>query len=321
MDMAMSTKDMIEPMRIPIMKEKNLEKRLEELKNNKAAGPDKLKGELFKELGKREICREVMIKCFNNVLEEGEIPKSWRTSRTKMIKKGSRPTTKDFRPIAITNISYKIFMAFIREKIEEHLIRNNLVRDNQIGFTGGGRLEFNHLILQYMVDNVIRKEKENGKLFVIALDFKKAYDSVDRKKLIETLIKYKIIPKIIDMIANIYKNDETEIKMGDREEKIEINSGIKQGCTASTVFFKMITYEIMKKLEEEGEEFMVENIKINSSFFADDSIIIARNIEKIRTNLKIIAEVSKTFGLVINEEKSNIMIYGSWGNKFQTRRY
>ena len=54
---------------------------------------------------------------------------------------------------------------------------------------------------------------------------------------------------------------------------------------------------------------MVENIKINSSFFADDSIIIARNIEKTRTNLKIIAEVSKTFGLVINEEKSNIMIY------------
>ena len=33
-----------------------------------------------------------------------------------------------------------------------------------------------------MVDNVIKKEKENGKLFVIALDFKKAYDSVDRKK-------------------------------------------------------------------------------------------------------------------------------------------
>ena len=129
------------------------------------------------------------------------------------------------------------------------------------------------------------------------------------KKMIETLIKYKISPKIIDMIANIYTNDVTEIKMGDREEKIEINSGIKQGCTASTVFFKMITYEIMKKLEEEGEEFMVENIKINSSFFADDSIIIARNIEKIRTNLKIIAEVSKTFGLVINEEKSNIMIY------------
>ena len=52
MDMAMSTKEMIIPMKATKMKDKELKENLRRLKN-KAAGPDKLKAELFKELGKR----------------------------------------------------------------------------------------------------------------------------------------------------------------------------------------------------------------------------------------------------------------------------
>ena len=55
---------------------------------------------------------------------------------------------------------------------------------------------------------------------------------------------------MINIIARIYKDESTTIKMGDRQEEIKINTGIKQGCTASTVLFKIITFEIMKDLEE-----------------------------------------------------------------------
>ena len=234
------------------MKEADLKEKLKKLKNNKAAGTDGLKAELFKELGKRETCREVMLKCFNNTMKGKIIPKNWNTSRTKMIKKERKPTVRHYRPIAITNVSYKIFMSFIREKIEEHIRNNNLIKENQIGFTGGGRIEYNHMILQYIVEKT-KKEDKNRQLIITALDFKKAFNSVKRKELIETLIKYKIDPNIINIVAKIYTKDETIIKMGDREEKIKIGSFIKQGCTASTVFFKLITYEIMKELEEKGE--------------------------------------------------------------------
>ena len=225
-----------------------------------------------------------------------------------MIKKDRKPTVRDFRPIAITNISYKIFMSYIREKIEEHLRINNLTKENQIGFTGGGRIEYNHMMLQYIVEKTLNEDK-NGQLIITALDFKKAFDSVNRKELIETLIKYKIDPKIIDIVVKIYTNDETIIKMGEREEKIKIGSGIKQGCTASTVFFKLITYEIMNKLEEKGEKFTIGDINMNSIFFADDSITIAKTLEATKKNLEIIKDISKKFGLIVNEKKSKIMIF------------
>ena len=45
------------------------------------------------------------------------------------------------------------------------------------------------------------KRKEHKSLFFTFIDFKKAYDSVDRGKLIEVLIKYKVNPKIIELIV------------------------------------------------------------------------------------------------------------------------
>ena len=144
---------------------------------------------------------------------------------------------------------------------------------------------------------------------LIALDFKKAFDSVNRKGLIKTMIKYRINPEVIDLVAKIYESDSTSIKMAGREEEISISSGIRQGCTGSTAFFKLVTYEIIKKLQEMGEKYIIDNIDMNSIFFADDSIMFAKTIKAARKNLKIVSEVSKEFGLTINEGKSKVMIF------------
>ena len=67
----------------PILEEATLEKLLKNLKNNKAAGSDGLKGEYYKELGKSEVCKKNMARCLNSVLEEEEAAKSWKESPQK----------------------------------------------------------------------------------------------------------------------------------------------------------------------------------------------------------------------------------------------
>ena len=215
-------------------------------------------------------------------------------------------TEKDYRPIALTPVSYRIMMSFIRKDVEKHLVRNGVIKWNQVGFTEGGRAEYNHFTLQYMIEVAWRKKEQ---LIVMALDFKKAFDSIDRKKLIEVMIEYRINPYVIELVAKIYSNEKTKICIGDMEKNMEINVGIKQGCTASTTFLKLITYVIMKSIEENGNEYEVEGMKIGSLFFADDSLGIAKNEKDARENLKIIIETSRKFGLEVNKEKSNILIY------------
>ena len=66
-----------------------------------------------------EICVNGLKISYRYILESGEENPNWDTSKTTLVPKIKKPTVKDFRPIALTNISYKIFMGIIRGKIEE----------------------------------------------------------------------------------------------------------------------------------------------------------------------------------------------------------
>ena len=95
---------------------------------------------------------------------------------------------------------------------------------------------------------------------------------------------------------------------------MDINSGIKQGCTASTTLFKIVTFKIMNSIELKGIEYEIEGQKITTLFFADDSLAMARTLEAAKKNLRIIEEESRKYGLELNKEKSSILVYNNKEN-------
>merc|ERR1712033_135566 len=150
----------------PVITEEEFVSTINNMKNKKATGIDNIPAELMKALIKDNTVREYLLKYFNNALVE-EVHKDWLVSRTTMIPKKSKPKILEHRPIAVTVNSNKIICTILREKIEEFLEESGVKFDNQFGFTAGGRVEHCTFI-----------------------DFKKAYDSIDRKNLIEVLIAH-----------------------------------------------------------------------------------------------------------------------------------
>ena len=146
-----------------------------------------------------------------------------------MIPKNSKPKILEHRPIAVTVNSNKIICTILRKKIEEFLLEKDIVYDNQFGFTEGGRVEHCMYMIDYITNmSYERRGRRNRPLYFAFIDFKKAYDSIDRRKLIDVLIEYKINPKIIDLIVQMYKEDHTVIKLGSMVEKVEVTGGIRQ---------------------------------------------------------------------------------------------
>jgi hypothetical protein len=253
---------------------------------------------------------ECIAKCFNNILEMEELPKSWEKSKTKMIAKKKSPKVNDLRPITLMNTSYKIFMGPIKENLENSIRERQLQKDEQAGFTKGRRIEENLLIFRYCVESSYARGLP---LYIIAIDFMKAFDSIKRHSIIQTLIKYKIDPQIINVIANIYLNDTSEVYLGDKKiMDINVTSGIKQGCKISPILFKLLTFCVIEDLNDEKNSFKSFNnniVKICSLFFADDGLLICHSEEDATKLINKLIEITLPFGLEINKEKSRILIY------------
>ena len=107
--------------------EEELSNRANRLKKGRAAGRDWVWGEMIQELAEENLCRMVVIGGINEVIRK--IPSSWREGNMKLIEKCKEPMPGDFRPITVTNVGYRLFWSGVRDRIEEHLKQNGLVKD------------------------------------------------------------------------------------------------------------------------------------------------------------------------------------------------
>ena len=126
------------------------------IKKGKQPGPDRLKDEIYRGLKGSEKLVLYLTQAYNAVLNEGIVPEGWKLSKTVMISKTGKLTAKEHRPIALTNVGYKIFMGLVKSKL---VGRNRLISDYQAGFTGGRRLEENLFIVRYCIEETFRLGK------------------------------------------------------------------------------------------------------------------------------------------------------------------
>ena len=284
----------------------DVEQVLKGLKNRKAPGPDGLKNELYKKLKDDRFILNTLTECFNDIVETGNAPEEWKNSRTVMIPKTSKPRVDELRPVALTNSSYKVFMTLIKNNLENHILLNGMKKVNQAGFTKGGRIQDNLFILKEMIEAGFIW---NESTILIAVDFKKAYDSVKREMLIEILKDYRVQRELLDFIASTYQGDKTRISLNSQEIIMNISNGIRQGCTASTVLFKLITYKIIEKLDKECNGVRYGSRKLVSLFFADDGLLLSSNIEDARLQIATLTTEGRKYGLEINKDKSQCLIF------------
>ena len=292
-----------------LFQEGDLERRLNKLKNGKAPGPDGVKGEMYKEMGRSKVCLKGMTGVYNGVLEDGEIGDGWKRSRTVMVPKVRKPKVEQHRPIALMNVGCKIFMGLVKDKMVGQKMSDGRVNDLQSGFTEGRRMQENLFVLSSCVEECYRRKRE---LVVVAVDFRKAFDSVSRRELVESLKYFKCDPRVIDVVARVYQGDETSILregrvMGD----VEVRNGIRQGCTVSPHMFVMLVGRIIEKVMQSGMGYVCGGVRVPVLFYADDGLLLARSRGEAGEMVELLERTAGEVGLRVNREKSVCMIFNA----------
>ena len=79
-----------------------------------------------------------------------------------------------------------------------------------------------------------------SKLYVVFVDYKKAFDTVDREILWGILKKRGVSTKVIRMLRAIYKVVNAVVRVGGKlTGVIKCPMGVKQGCQLSPILFSL----------------------------------------------------------------------------------
>jgi sorting nexin-29 len=94
----------------------------------------------------------------------------------------------------------------------------------------------------FSLKQILEKRRElNLPTYLQFLDYKRAYDSVDRSKLWSILESYDVQQNLINAIKSLYKNTEICIRISDTKisEAVTVNVGLCQGCGLPPVLFNI----------------------------------------------------------------------------------
>ena len=154
---------------------------LKGLKTNKAAGPDNIPPLLLADTV-QQLAKPISI-IFQKSLEEGTVPDDWKKAIvTPIFKKGSKQSPNNYRPVSLTCILCKIMETLIRGHVMKHLLNNNLICQQQHGFTPGRSCTTQ---LLDTLDCWTETLDQGASIDAVYMDFRKVFDSVPHRRLMQ----------------------------------------------------------------------------------------------------------------------------------------
>ena len=190
-----------------------------------------------------------------------------------------------------------------------------------MGFNNSHGLRDNVLILS----TIFEKYKKKG-VFCAFIDFKGAFDSVDRTLLISKLKQKNIDRNILDLIMSMYSNVKASIKGSDKSflENIGVKQGDPLGPRLFNIFIDDLPDWIFSDNNEIFDPIMLDGKIIKCLLYADDLVLFSSTAAGLQKQLdklfsycqkwKLIVHVEKTFCMYVKNSRMNAANMNSYTN-------
>ena len=198
------------------------------------------------------------------------------------------------------------------KRLTKFIDERKLLSVNQVGFLKGKSTSDHIFLLQTIIEKVVKKGKR--KLFVAFVDFKKAYDTVDRDLLLRQLKHLGINGLFLKNIASMYEKTKYSIKLSKGYlDALNSNLGLKQGCPLSPILFNLYIDDISYIFDEDCDPIEFQGTRLNHFLYADDLVIISSTEEGLQKSLDNLYSYSMKKSLSISIKKSKTMIFNLTG--------
>ena len=275
-----------------------------------SAGPDLVSGKLLH--SGRDVLMPLLFILFNRMFELAKQPKAFASNFLVSIpKKGDLWDLDNYRGIAIGSALAKLYCLILLNRLEDRAVVRP-ISPNQIGFEKGHRTADHVFVLTTVVNKILKVEKK--RLFVAFIDFRKAYDRINRKLLLLKLQKRGIKGQFYRNLKSIYSDISYLIKVrGGYLDPISSTCGLKQGGVLSPSLFNMFIDDIGEIFDNCCDPVNMFDVPLSHLLYADDLILMSTSMEGLNKCLEKLKCYCNTWQMEVNLKKSQVIVFNSAG--------
>ena len=171
----------------------------------------------------------------------------------------------------------KVMLKILQARLQQYV--NRELPDVQAGFRKGRGTRDQIANIHW----IIHKAREFQKnIYFCFIDYTKAFDCVDHKKLWKILQEIGIPDHLTSVLRNLYVGQEATVRTEHETMNwFKIGSGVGQGCILSPCLFNLYAEYIMRNtgLDEAQAGIKIAWSNINNLRYADDPTLIAESKE------------------------------------------
>ena len=224
--------------------------------------------------------------------------------------------------LAVSPVIYRLNAVCLNKILLEWCMEHHELPNRQFGFIPGRNVQQAQFILRHVVQSQRQYGKPGEKrVWSVFVDFKQAYDSVDREALWVYLRKRVGVPgTLLGAMMSLYAQDAYMVVDGrEHSPPVSPSRGVKQSCPLSPLLFALFINDIASALDYgEGHELGVQlgassqnaaGPHLSHVLYADDLTLLDTSQVRMQQLLDRLHTYAVRKGMVVNVDKCATLVF------------
>lgn len=288
--------------------ERELFQALQKLHKGKTPGSDGLSADFYLKFW--DFIKKPLLASLDFGLQIGELSTEQRRGIITLIPKKSvdRRQIRNWRPISLLNTDNKILTKAMSIRLQPVL--SEILHSDQTGFLNKRYIGENLRTIQDVIDYT---NATATPALLLALDFRKAFDSVRWEFLFRACQEFGFGVNFLNGVKTIFKNIEScTTNSGFTSKYFRPGRGVRQGCCVAPYLFLIVAEILAIQIRQSHSirGISVGDCEVKISQFADDMTAFVQGRDSVHAILDILDSFGSASGLRINLDKSQLLLLG-----------
>ncbi|KAJ8735050.1 hypothetical protein PYW08_014300 [Mythimna loreyi] len=247
----------------------------------------------------------VLTHIFNFSLFSCAVPGAWKQAHIIPLPKIPNPASlTDFRPISILPFLSKVLEHIVHQQLSRFLSSNDLLSPFQSGFRPGHSTV---TALLKVTDDIRWAMDHKSLTLLVLLDFSSAFNSVDFEILLGILKSLNFSSSTIRWFDSYLHGRSQRVRLDEfSSDWCSLTAGVPQGGVLSPLLFSIFINSVTRVISSNFHLY-ADDLQLYHHFRGEDA---EAAVSAVNSDLELIGEWSRSFGLQINPKKSQAMIIG-----------